>query len=180
MRPKVWTDPMRAVVRPVRHSLRLSFVFGIALLVATLPASAEELTAPDFALRSLDGRNLRLSEFRGEVVLLNFWAQWCGECRQAMPGLNELYSKYQRAGLVMLSISVDEDTRRVADLAKSLKLAFPVLIDERKEASSLYQLKTMPFLVLIDRDGRMHYTHAGYQRGDEQRWSEQVKRLLNE
>lgn len=163
----------------LRRSLCLLVTF--LMLAGNAPAFADEQPlAPDFALRSIDGRNLRLSEFRGDVVLLNFWAQWCGECRQAMPGLNELYSKYQRAGLVMLSINVDEDVERVAALAKNLKLSFPVLIDDRKEASSLYQLKSMPMLVLIDRDGRMHYTHEGYQRGDEQQWSEQVRRLLNE
>ena len=76
--------------------------------------------APDFVLRGMDGRNLRLSEFRGQVVLVNFWARWEGDSRQQMPALDRINTTYQRAGLVVLGVSVDEDLRRARDFAAGM------------------------------------------------------------
>src|SRR5580693_9691542 len=73
--------------------------------------------APDFVLKAMDGRNLRMSEFRGQVVLVNFWARWAGDSRQEMPALDRINTTYNRAGLVVLGISVDEDWRRARELA---------------------------------------------------------------
>lgn len=161
-----------------RHSC-FAVVMGICIFGASVHADDKPL-APDFVLRGVDGTNLRLSEFRGEVVLLSFWAQWCGECRQALGPLNDLYAKYQKAGLELLGINVDEDPARAASAAKNLKVAFPVLLDDKKQASSTYRIQSLPLLVLIDRDGRVQYTHAGYQSGDERQWSQQVRSLLNQ
>lgn len=156
------------------------FTLAVTCLVFANVHAAEKTLAPDFALRGVDGSNRRLSELRGEVVLLTFWAQWCGECRQALGPLNELYSKYQKAGLELLGINVDDDPERAISATKNLKLLFPVLIDEKKQASSTYRIQSMPLLVLIDRDGRIQYTHSGYQSGDEREWSEQIRLLLNQ
>ena len=79
------------------------------------PADAPSLVgkdAPDFVLKALDGTNLRLSEYRGQVVLVNFWARWAGESREEMPVLNKINNTYGRAGLVVLGVSVDEDLQR--------------------------------------------------------------------
>lgn len=149
------------------------------LTQARISAADSRLTAPDFALRSIDGKNLRLSEFRGSVVLLNFWAQWCGECRASLATLAELDAKYKRAGLVILSIDLDDDPGGATATAKNLRLPFPVLMDSRKEVGSLYQLESLPFVVLIDRDGNIEFTQAGYKRGDERQWSERVANLLD-
>src|SRR5262245_10083710 len=84
--------------------LCLSLVLGIGS--SSFSSAAESATeAPDFTLRTLDGQNLRLSEFRGEVVMITFWASWCGACRQAIPALNEMDEKYRRAGLILLSVN---------------------------------------------------------------------------
>lgn len=136
--------------------------------------------APDFALRSLDGSNLRLSEYRGSVVLLGFWARWCSDCRQAMQALNQVHAKYERAGLVTLGIDVDDTEEQAAAMTRSLGLEFPILIDTYKTASSQFTLKAMPLLVLIDREGRIRYSQAGFERGKELQLTEQLRRLLNE
>ena len=136
--------------------------------------------APDFTLRSLAGENLRLSEYRGSVVLLGFWARWCGDCRQAMQALNEVNAKYERAGLVTFGINVDDTEEQAAAMAHSLSLEFPVLLDTYKTASSRFDLKSMPLLVLIDREGRIRYTHTGFERGQEIKITEQLRQLLNE
>lgn len=136
--------------------------------------------APDFTLRTLDGPNLRLQEQRGRVVMLNFWATWCGPCRQEMPHLNRLYEKYRGAGFTLLGLNIDEDARNAAGLASKLGLRFPVLLDSDKKVSRMYDLGTMPSTVLIDRDGRVRFIHLGYQDGYELTYDKQIRELLKE
>src|ERR1700690_2094421 len=85
--------------------------------------------APDFVLRGLDGRNLRLSEFRGQVVLVNFWTRSDGDSRQQMPALDRINITYQRAGLVVLGVSVDDDLRRSKEFAAAMGVSYPILFD---------------------------------------------------
>lgn len=136
--------------------------------------------APDFALRSLAGGNVRLSEYQGNVVLLGFWARWCGDCRQAMQAMDVIHKKYQRAGLVTLGINVGDSEEQAAAMARSLGLEFPVLLDTTKAASSEFNLKSMPMLLLIDRGGRIRETYAGFERGQELLITEKLRQLLNE
>ena len=138
--------------------------------------------APDFALRSLQGDNVRLSEHLGEVVLVNFWATWCGPCRQEMPRLDEIYSKYRRAGLVLFSVNIDEADNLAAAkaMADTLKISYPVLVDARKDVSRAYQASTMPLTVLIDREGVVRYVSEGYKVGYEVRYTDKLRELLNE
>jgi len=143
---------------------------------ALAPASQ----APDFTLRSAEGRNLRLSEQRGRVVMVNFWATWCGPCRQEMPHLNKLYEKYRSSGFVLLGVNVDDDTRQAAGVASRLGVTFPVLPDADKRVSREYDLSAMPSTVLIDRDGRVRYLHRGYQNGFEDTYDRQIRELLKE
>lgn len=156
-----------------------------ALLISTgavAPAASgmQGAAAPDFTLRSVDGQNLRLNEQRGRVVLVNFWATWCGPCRQEMPHLNRLYEKYRAAGLVLLGVNVDENTRAAVDVASKLGVKFPVLPDSDKAVSRLYDLRAMPSTVLIDRDGRVRYLHRGYLAGYEDTYDQQIRELLKE
>jgi peroxiredoxin len=138
--------------------------------------------APDFALRSIQGDNVRLSEHTGEVVLINFWATWCGPCRQEMPALDEIYGKYRRAGLVLFSVNIDEPANEAAarEMAKTLKVSYPVLFDIRKDVSRAYQASTMPLTVLIDREGVVRYVSEGYKLGYETRYTDKLRELLNE
>jgi len=166
-----------------RAAVRALVASFAAILLTTADAAAPQLDgqeAPDFVLRTLDQTNLRLSEFRGQVVLINFWASWCGACRQAMPAFNEIHDKYRRAGLVMLSVSLDDEVQRATQMAKSLNIQYPVLLDERKEVSRLYQVETMPLTVLIDREGKVRFVQVGYNAGDEKKFAAPLRSLLNE
>jgi peroxiredoxin len=145
---------------------------GAAIAPATL--------APDFTLRSVDGPNLRLTEQRGRVVLVNFWATWCGPCRQEMPHLNRLYEKYRASGFVLLGVNVDDDTRNAIGVAAKLGVKFPVLLDTDKKVSQLYDLSAMPATVLIDKDGRVRFLHRGYQSGYEETYDKQIREMLKE
>ncbi len=141
---------------------------------ATAPSSA----APDFTLRSVDGPNVRLQEQRGQVVLVNFWATWCGPCRQEMPQLNKLYDKYRAAGFNLLGINIDDDGRRAGDVVRKLGLRFPVLLDSDKAVSRLYDLSTMPTTLLIDRNGSVRHVHNGYLAGYEDQYDKEIRGLL--
>jgi thiol-disulfide isomerase/thioredoxin len=159
-------------------------VFGALLfllpLIGVAAARLVSQPAPDFALRSFDGQNVRLSEHLGEVVLINFWATWCGPCRQEMPLLDELYAKYRRAGLVMFSVNIDEQQEPAVEMARTLKVTYPVLFDARKDVSRAYDVGTMPLTVLVDREGVVRYVSEGYKPGYEQRYTEKLRELLNE
>ena len=166
-----------------KQRLRLARALVAALAASASFAVAAALSpgpAPDFTLHSVGGSNLRLKEQRGQVVLLNFWATWCGPCREEMPHLNRLYEKYRASGFVLLGVNVDEDARNAAGTSSKLGLQFPVLLDTDKKVSRLYQLSTMPSTVLIDRDGRVRYIHLGYKGGYEETYEKQIRELLRE
>ena len=152
---------------------------AIAMSVCAF-AIAPATVAPDFTLRTIDGPNLRLQEQRGRVVMVNFWATWCGPCRKEMPQLNRLYDKYKSAGFVLLGVNVDEDTRNAVAVAGKLGVKIPVLLDTDKKTSQAYDLNAMPSTVLIDRDGRVRYVHRGYAEGTEDTYDAQIRALLKE
>ncbi len=166
----------------LRVAAALRALVFIAALVGTAPVSAADLQgqpAPDFALRSLGGDNLRLSEHLGDVVLINFWATWCGPCRQEMPLLDELHARYKLAGLTVLGVNIDDSGERAAEMARALKVSYPVLFDERKDVSRAYRIGAMPFTVLIDREGVVRYVSEGFKPGYEKRYTDQLRQLLN-
>jgi peroxiredoxin len=153
--------------------------FGaLAPAAATTPAA--NAVAPDFTLRGSDGRNVRLDELRGQVVLVNFWATWCGPCREEMPRLDTLYQKYHKSGFVLLGVNVDDDPHTALATAAKLGVSFPVLLDTDKKVSKLYDLNTMPSTIVIDRDGKVRYLHRGYRTGTEGDYEQQIRGLLKE
>jgi peroxiredoxin len=170
-------------------ALQLRFLWivrlGVAAALATtgagpLAAVTPQSGAPDFTLPSLDGPNLRLREQRGQVVMINFWATWCGPCRTEMPHLSALYEKYRASGFTVFAVNIDEDPLKAAKLARQLGMRFPVLLDSEKKVSRLYDLSTMPSTVLVDRDGRVRYVHRGYRDGYEVTYDTQIRELLRE
>ena len=136
--------------------------------------------APDFVLRGLDGRNLRLSEFRGQVVLVNFWSRSDGDSRQQIPALDRINITYQRAGLVVIGVSVDEDLRRSKDFAASMGVSYPMLFDTGTEIGKDYFLRKIPVTILVDRSGVVRYSAVGFKRGDERVYLDHIRELLRE
>ena len=153
-----------------------------AILVGYLAGAnaAAPQPAPDFTLKSLSGENLKLSELRGQVVLVNFWASWCGPCRQEMPLLDEMYQRYQKLGFTILGVNVEQDVAPAQAMLKENPVHFPVLFDPQSTASKLYNLNAMPTTVLVDRSGNVRYLHQGYMPGYEQTYQQQVSELLRE
>ncbi|MDH5443923.1 MAG: TlpA family protein disulfide reductase [Gammaproteobacteria bacterium] len=148
--------------------------------ISSLQAAQLSGKAPDFTLKSMSGKNLKLSEFRGQVVMINFWASWCAPCRQEMPLLEDLYKKYKPLGFTLLGVNVEEDSSKAATLLKSIKVSFPILYDNKNKVSKLYKVAAMPTTVIIDRDGRLRYLHKGYKPGYEKDYQKQVRALIRE
>jgi peroxiredoxin len=136
--------------------------------------------APDFVLRGLDGRNMRLSEFRGQVVLVNFWSRSDGDSRQQMPALDRINITYQRAGLVVLGVSVDDDLRRSKQFATAMGVSYPILFDSGTEVGKDYYIQKMPMTILVDRSGVVRYSAVGFHRGDERVYLDHIRELLRE
>ena len=162
------------------NSVLLGLVFSVFAATSLASSGLTGQTAPDFALKSSSGDNLRLSEYRGDVVMVNFWATWCGPCRQEMPILDELYSRYQRVGFSLLGVNIDDNSSKAMNMVNELGVSFPVLFDSRKEVSELYDVDAMPVTLLIDREGTVRYVHQGYKPGYEDKYLEQIRSLLRE
>lgn len=150
------------------------------LLATSLQALTLEKTAPDFTLKSLSDKNIKLSEQAGNVVLLNFWASWCAPCRKEMPLLNELHNKYKALGFSVIGVNVEQETNLAKSFISSSPVDFPILLDDSNKASKLYDVNAMPTTVIIDRNGVVRHLHKGYQDGDEKAYQKMVKQLLRE
>jgi peroxiredoxin len=152
-----------------------------AILVAGLFAlNVSANPAPDFTLPSSTGENVRLAEQRGQVVMLNFWASWCGPCRKEMPLLEEMSQRYSAAGFVLYGVNVEEDNADAKKLIKELGVTFPILYDTESKASSLYNVDAMPTTVVIDKKGAIRFVNRGYKAGDEVKYREQIRELIKE
>ncbi|GAB4358404.1 MAG: TlpA disulfide reductase family protein [Gammaproteobacteria bacterium] len=164
---------------------RKGWIYTLALTFLLIGGAAqaalkENSPAPDFALKSRSGPNVRLSELRGQVVMINFWATWCGPCRQEMPLLESLYKRYRKLGFTLLGVNVEENSRPAERFLKDVPVSFPILYDNRNEVSKLYQVSGMPSTVIIDRDGKVRFAHTGYVPGDESKYSRMVRKLIRE
>jgi peroxiredoxin len=154
---------------------------AFACLVAPPAGAGGDLTgepAPDFTLKSMDGKNLRLSEYRGGVVLLSLWASWCGDCREQLNDLNALHSELRERGVAVITVSVDSRTERAIELATDLQLQIPVLLDARQTVARQYDPRFMPMTVLIDPAGTIRHVHEGFELPDTAVYLAEVEQLL--
>ena len=109
--------------------------------------------ASDFTVSLLGGETLKLRAQRGKPVLVNFWATWCGPCREEMPAMERLYLKHRARGFVLLAVSVDSDATLVKPFLDKLKLTFPVTLDTKMDLANVYGVRALPASFLIDRNG---------------------------
>ncbi|MBL4826489.1 MAG: TlpA family protein disulfide reductase [Spongiibacteraceae bacterium] len=158
----------------------VAFIVLSLICQLSFAAKAIQGPAPDFTLKSNSGKNMRLNEQRGNVVLINFWASWCGPCRQEMPLLEKIQKKYSKLGFTILGVNVDNDSSKADSILKDIPVSFPVLYDPEGTVSKLYNVSAMPTTIIVDRNGNMRYLHLGYKPGYEDDYIAQIKTLIRE
>jgi peroxiredoxin len=154
----------------------------VAALVIALPAvaTAPSGPAPSFSLTSKGGSQVNLAQFKGQVVMINFWASWCGPCRQEMPLLEDIYKKYNKLGFTLLGVNVEPDSKAADDWLKQTPVSFPILYDKDSTVSQMYDVSGMPSTVIIDRKGNLRMLHHGYKPGDENEYLNSIRTLIRE
>jgi thiol-disulfide isomerase/thioredoxin len=136
--------------------------------------------APAFDLDSLAGKHVNLADYKGQVVLLNFWASWCGPCRKEMPILEQLHKAYKTKGVQLVGVNVEPNSDDAKKYLQSTPVSFPILFDRESTVSKLYQVQGMPNTVILDRSGKVRYIHRGYQPGAENEYLDQIRTLVRE
>jgi len=165
----------------MKHRTSL-LVRSVAIFATTLPAFAvtSSMPAPGFSLTSSAGRPVDLAQYKGQVVMLNFWASWCGPCRQEMPLLDSIYKKYSKLGFTMIGVNVEPDPGLANKWLQATPVSFPILYDTESKVSKLYDVAGMPSTVIIDRQGKVRVIHKGYKPGDENEYMDSIRSLIRE
>jgi peroxiredoxin len=155
-------------------------------LAAGLPSPAQQgyaligQMAPDFALHAAAGGNVRLSEHRGEVVVLSFWSSRCTPCRTQLAALGRSLATYQSAGLAVYGVGVDDDPVKAREFARAAAAGFALLLDPDKTVGRSYQVDNLPMTVLIDRNGTVRHVLRDYSAASDGLYLRELRRLLNE
>ena len=164
---------------PRRSALRTAAVAAFAIACTAL-MGASNGPAPAFSLPARSGGTVSLESLKGQVVMINFWASWCGPCRQEMPLLDQMHKKYESLGFKLLGVNVESDTKDAELWLTKTPVSFPILYDRENKVSQLYSVNAMPSTVFIDRKGNVRYLHRGYKAGDESEYLNQIRTLLKE
>jgi peroxiredoxin len=165
--------------------LRLGWLIAIACGagVAAVAAPSYGLLnheAPDFALHAVVGGNVRLSEHRGDVIILSFWGSRCTPCKAQLAALDKSFGTYRSAGLQIYGINVDDDQTRALEFAHARSVAFALLLDPGKEVSRSYEVDNLPMTIMIDRNGIVRHVTRDYSAKDQETYLRQLRELLNE
>lgn len=159
---------------------RLAVAFMIVGLTAVGSAQAKGDPAPDITLKDAQGKTVKLSDFRGDVVMVNFWASWCKPCRDEMPLIEDMYRRYKRVGFTVLGVNADDVPANGRKLLKKIPVSFPVVYDAKGKVREAYQVQAMPSTYMVDRKGNIRYVHRGYKPGDEAEYIKYIRALLRE
>lgn len=156
-----------------------ALVIGLSCL-APANGTGGSTAAPTFSVPDKSGATIDLGKLKGRVVMLNFWASWCGPCRTEMPLMDQIYKKYNAAGFTLLGVNVDTDSSDAQKFLSQVPVSFPIGFDRENKVSKLYDVSAMPSTVFIDRKGNVRALHRGYKPGDEAEYLAQIRALLKE
>jgi thiol-disulfide isomerase/thioredoxin len=166
--------------RKKQRGLALALMLAIASLSSIATAVGDGAVAPEIALKDLSGKAVKLAELKGKVVLVDFWASWCGPCRDELPVLDGLYKKYKDKGLVIIGVGLDRDADKLAKFLRALPLSFPIVHDQAGAVADKYEPPKMPSSYMIDRRGLIRHVHAGFKQSDKALFEQELNALLSE
>lgn len=171
---------MTTGIKAFVHAATCSLLIGTTALLPASSQAAASAAAPTFALPGKSGETIDLAKLKGQVVMLNFWASWCGPCRTEMPLMDQIYKKYSAAGFTLLGVNVDTDSSDAQKFLSQVPVSFPIAYDRTNKVSQLYEVAAMPSTVFIDRKGNVRALHRGYKAGDEAEYLAQIRTLIKE
>lgn len=155
----------------------------VALLAVPLMAAAPKDTAkdaPDITLTTLSGQAIRLADLKGHVALLDFWASWCIPCRKAFPEIEALRRELEPQGLTVIAVNVDEDQKNMHAFLGQFPHAMTIALDPKGSVAEAFKVNAMPSTMILDRAGRIRYSHKGYTDKSIANFRSQVLALLAE
>ena len=172
---------MTEVTMTKKPDTRLLTILALSLALLLMPVSsiqAKTYKAPNFSLKTIKGKTIKLSHYRGKVVYLDFWASWCIPCQKSFPVMRKLQRKYKKQGLRVVTINLDKDKKEVKRFLREFRTNFPVALDPKGKIARRYGLKAMPSSYLIDRQGRIRHVHLGFLQKNIKKTEQQIKKLL--
>ncbi len=147
-------------------ALLLSFAASLTACTGSESAPPEGVSegkrARDFTLANLAGMDVSLSDFQGQVVLVNFWATWCEPCRDEIPGFEQVYRTYKDDGFVVLGVNLQESRDQVEPFVDSMDVTYPILLDQGGDVTSEYRTLGLPMSILVTPEGVIHTRHVGF------------------
>ncbi len=167
----------RSLMAVLAAVLLLPLSAGAASLPQTLTAVEDRPPAPDFSLQDIDGNVYRLSELRGQPVIINFWATWCPPCREEMPSMQRAWEQLQKQGVMMLAINVGESADTVFQFLANYPVEFPLLLDADSDVATGWPVRGLPSTYVVDPEGRIVYSAIGGREWDDPKLLEPVLAL---
>ena len=168
-------------MRPIRlnKTLNIVFFFFITLCSCIVHADNINQVAPDFELPG-KVENVRLSDNKGKVVYLDFWASWCGPCKQSFPWMNAMQEKYKNKGFEIIAVNLDANNEDAQKFLISTLAKFTVAFDSKGQTPLKFGVKGMPTSYLIDREGKIVMQHMGFNATDREKLEQKIQNLLVE
>ena len=179
------TAALPGICRKASALVAVVLVFGLTACSGGEPPAgtrppSKRPAAPDFSLKDLKGNVVSLAQFRGKVVFLDFWATWCPPCRMSMPAVQKFHREYADRGLVVLGLSVDEDTSGVAEFVARMGVTYPILLVGDSGVDAHYGVSAVPSFLLIDKKGRVAQGWMGFDPSYEVRWRRSLEAELKQ
>ncbi len=162
-------------------AITISLLVAVSILSCNKKSDylgAGELSAPNFRLKAADGSTLELADYKGKVIILDFWATWCPPCRREIPGFVQLYQRYRHRGLVVIGVSLDQyGWRAVKPFIQSYRVSYPVVLGNQRVADLYGGIQTIPTTFIIDRNGNIVDKVVGYH--SKSYFEKKIKNLLS-
>ena len=163
------------------YKLPILFLLTISFVVSSGYSQEVGSKAPEFSMPDLNGNSIKLSEFKGKVILVDFWASWCVPCKKSMPHIIDLYNNRSDSAFIVIAVNVDDEKSKISEFANSINVTFPfpVIFDKEKSLPALYNAEGMPTTIIIDKEGIIRFKESGFTTDTKEKMDTKIRDLLS-